>query len=102
MEVLLQLVGPSPLGIIVVMAVIVSVITQVLKNILPERLRTRVLVLFVSIFVVFGYSLATLPITAVMIFNSICSSFIVAFISMFGFDSLKDVIKRCGGGESEQ
>lgn len=101
MEVLLQLIGSSPIGLVVVMASLVSIITQVLKNILPERLKTRVLVLFISIFVVFGYSFATVPITSLVIFNDICLSFIISFVSMFGFDSLKDVIKRCGGNKDE-
>lgn len=98
---LLELTNGSMLGAAGVLATITSIIVQVLKNIFPKKFPTRLLTLIVALVVVIGNTLITGPITFGSIVSALFTSFVVAFISMFGFDSVKDIIKKCGGNRGE-
>jgi len=77
-----------------VLAALVTIIVEVLKGIFPKELPTQILAtcasLFISIIVTIGFY--NLSLTSVTL--GIILGFIVAFVSMKGFDALKEVITR--------
>ena len=94
----------AELGQIGVFATMVAIITEVLKNLLPKRFPTKILATLVSFIVVIGYNVVFGEVSASSIFMSIFGSFVVSFISMFGYDQFKETILRFkspeNGGES--
>ena len=104
METMLGISTYPVLGIIGTLAAINTIIVEVLKNILPEKVPTKIVAMVSAMVVVLGYTFLFGVITPQNIVLSIFGGFVVAFISMFGFDSLKDVfdrfkIKEDDGGE---
>lgn len=89
----------SILGLIGLCAAATSIVVQVLKNILPQTIPTKILVVITSFIVVLGYTIGFETITIKNIISSIFGGFVISFVSMFGFDSLKDIIGRFTGGE---
>ena len=84
----------TALGMIGILAAIVSIITEVLKKILPQKFPTKILVMIISLIVAIVVVLIFYEISAKMIILSIAGSFIVAFISMYGWDTFKELINR--------
>ncbi len=84
----------SVLGIAGTLAAINTIIVEVLKNVLPKKIPTKLVAMISAIIVVFGYIFIFGTITPQSIILGILGGFVVAFISMFGFDSLKDVFER--------
>lgn len=84
----------SLLGYVGLLATLVSVIVQILKGVLPQSFPTQLLTLIVSLIttvlavIVFG------GVTLTTILGGIFGSFVVAFVSMNGFDTLKDLFTR--------
>ena len=80
----------SLLGYVGLLATLVSIIVQILKGVLPQSFPTQLLTLIVSLIttvlavIVFGGATLT----------TIFGSFVVAFVSMNGFDTLKDLFTR--------
>lgn len=71
-----------------------TVIVEVLKNALPKKFPTKALTVVIALAITitlgitsFGYAASTIILCAL-------AGFIVAFISMNGFDSLKEIWKR--------
>lgn len=73
------------------LAAMVAVITEVLKNIVPQKFPTKGLALIVSILVVYGYLIIGGDITTSKMTFGAFESFVVSFISMFGYDTFKDI-----------
>lgn len=84
----------AELGQIGVFAAMTSIITQVLKNLLPNKFPTKILATLVSFVVVVGYTVIFGEISPSSIFMAIFGGFVVAFISMFGYDQFKETILR--------
>jgi hypothetical protein len=82
------------LGIIGILAIIVNIITEVLKSIVPANFPTKALVLIVSFVVTLLFVLIFCIISFQTIALGIVGSFIVAFISMYGWDTLKEIIVK--------
>lgn len=104
MEILTTLMGGTILASAGGLAAMVAVIVQVLKNLLPKGFPTKYLTMIVSLFVVFGFIAVTSTFTAPTIIGGIFSSFIISFISMFGFDTFKELVERTemkGSGDDE-
>ena len=94
----------SVLGVAGILAAINTIIVEVLKNILPKKVPTKPIAMISAMVVVFGCIFIFEAITPQSIILGIFGGFVVAFISMFGFDSFKDVfdrfkIKEDNGGE---
>jgi hypothetical protein len=86
----------SSLSIIMFMAFFVNIITQFTKSFVP--IATKLYVIIVSFFVNLAFMLlGTFKVNIQMVF---LSSFIVAFISMYGFDTLKELWERFKKGEN--
>ena len=81
-------------------AFIVTIIIEVIKGTkLLERVPTQLVVIIVSILVcVIVYvayaSYAGMPITWYYIFAAFVSSFVVSYVSMYGFDTLNELYQR--------
>lgn len=84
----------AELGQIGVFATMVAIITEVLKNLLPKNFPTKILATLVSFVVVIGYNIVFGEASPSSIFMAIFGGFVVAFISMFGYDQFKETILR--------
>lgn len=84
----------SILGIIGILVIIVNIITEVLKAIVPKQFPTKALAILVSFFVTIGFVLIFCTISIKMFALSIIGSFVVAFISMYGWDTFNEIISR--------
>lgn len=103
---ILSLLGTSTvsvIGVIGILAAFVSVITEVLKGIIPKSFPTKLLVLIISFIVTILTIIVFCEISFKMIAAGIIGSFVVSFVSMYGFDSLKSIfdrfVKSNSGGE---
>lgn len=82
------------------LAFIVTIIIEVIKGTKPlEKVPTQLVVLIVSMIVcVVGYaayaSYLGMAITWYYIFAAIISSFVVSYVSMYGFDTLSELYKK--------
>lgn len=94
MEILTTLMGGTILSSAGGLAALVAIITEILKNILPKSFPTKALTIIVSFLVVFGFTALTAEFTIPVIIGSIFSSFVIGFISMFGFDTFKELLNR--------
>lgn len=104
METMLGINASSVLGIVGTLAAINTIIVEVLKNILPKKVPTKIVAMISAMIVALGYIFIFGVITPQSIILGILGGFVVAFISMFGFDSFKDIfdrfkIKEDNGGE---
>ncbi len=88
------------LALIGLLAFIVTVIIEVIKDTKPlNQVPTQLVVLIVSMLVcVIGYlayaSYSGMPITWYYIFAAFVSSFIVSYVSMYGFDTLSKLYNK--------
>ena len=99
MEVLAALGGGPALGLIGLLAAATAIIVEVLKAVVPKSFPTKALAMIVSFVVVLGYTIIFGTITVSSIILAIFGGFVVSFISMFGFDSFKEIVNRFIGGE---
>ena len=76
------------------LAALTSIIVQVLKHIVPSKFPTRALVVIVALFVTVLASVMFYGVMLKAFGIGILSGFVVAFISMEGFDSLKSIWQR--------
>lgn len=76
------------------LAALTSIVVQVLKNILPSKFPTKALALIVALIVCIVASILFYGVALKAIGIGIISGFVVAFISMEGFDSLKSIWNR--------
>lgn len=107
LETMLGISAGSILGVAGTLAAINVIIVEVLKNILPKKIPTKLVAMISAMIVVLGYIFIFGTITPQSIILGILGGFVVAFISMFGFDSLKDIferfkIKEDSGGEKNE
>ncbi len=77
-----------------VLAAINTIVVEVLKAVLPKKVPTKLVAIISAIIVVFCYIIGFETITLQNIILGIFDGFVVAFISMFGFDALKDIFNR--------
>jgi len=92
--------APKVVALVGGLAFIVSVIIEVIKNTEPlKKVPTQLVVIIVSIIVcTIGYVAYTaysqITTTWYGIFAAFIASFIVAYVSMYGFDTLKELYNR--------
>lgn len=80
-----------------ILATITTVLVQFLKQIVPKKFPTQILTLIVGIVITIIYVGITQDITAARIICAVLMGSITAFISMNGFDALRDIWKRVSG-----
>ena len=91
-EVFIGMSTGNVLGVIGILAAIVSIFTELFKNIIPKSFPTKVLVMITSLIITLGFILIFCAISIKMIAFGIIGSFVVAFISMYGWDTFKEII----------
>ncbi len=101
MEILATFGGSSALGLVGIFAAATAIIVEVLKAIIPKSFPTKALTMIVSFIVVLGYTIVFGTITVSSIILAIFGGFVVSFVSMFGFDSFKEIVNRFTGGEKQ-
>lgn len=88
------------LGVVGFLAFIINVITQLTKEIgflsrIPTSLQVIVTSLIICLLAYFGYSAySDLTIQWYYVVGTIVGSFIVSYISMYGFEKLKEIYDR--------
>lgn len=91
-EVFIGMSTGNVLGAIGILAAIVSIFTELFKNIIPKSFPTKALVMITSLIITLGFILIFCEISIKMIAFGIIGSFVVAFISMYGWDTFKEII----------
>lgn len=91
-EVFIGMSTGNVLGAIGILAAIVSIFTELFKNIIPKSFPTKALVMITSLIITLGFILIFCAINIKMIAFGIIGSFVVAFISMYGWDTFKEII----------
>lgn len=91
-EVFIGMSTGNVLGVIGILAAIVSIFTELFKNIIPKSFPTKALVMITSLIITLGFILIFCAINIKMIAFGIIGSFVVAFISMYGWDTFKEII----------
>ncbi len=91
-EVFIGMSTGNVLGAIGILAAIVSIFTELFKNIIPKSFPTKALVMITSLIITLGFILIFCAISIKMIAFGIIGSFVVAFISMYGWDTFKEII----------
>lgn len=91
------------LGIVMLISFAVNIIVQLTKGFVP--IPTKLWAIIVSAFVMIctlyvAGSMNMVHITPGLIIASLLGSFIVAYIAMYGFDTLKDLWQRFKKGEN--
>ena len=76
------------------LAALTSIIVQVLKHIVPSKFPTKALVVIVALIITVIASVMFYGVMLKAFGIGILSGFVVAFISMEGFDSLKSIWQR--------
>lgn len=94
LETLLGISSSSIMGIIGLLAVVVSVFTEFFKKILPKKFPTKALNLIISFITTIVFVIAFCPFNIQMIIMGIAGSFVVSFISMYGWDTFNELIDR--------
>lgn len=91
------------LGIVMLISFAVNIIVQLTKGFVP--IPTKLWAIIVSAFVMvavmyIGATYGAMQIDFAVIAASLLGSFIVAYIAMYGFDTLKDLWQRFKKGEN--
>jgi len=82
------------LGIIGILAAIVSIIVEVLKRIIPNSFPTKALVIIVSFVITLTFIFIFCKINIKIIALGAVGSFVVSFISMYGWDTFEEIIRK--------
>lgn len=82
------------LGIIGILAAIVSIFVEVLKKIIPNSFPTKALVIIVSFVITLAFIFIFCEINIKIIALGAVGSFVVSFISMYGWDTFKEIITK--------
>lgn len=100
LETLFGIESNSAITILGVLSFASSVIVEVLKNVLPKKFPTKLLTIIVSLLISIVFVLGFVGISFKLVIGAIFMGFVVAFVSMNGFDTFKDLKNRfVKGGE---
>lgn len=91
--------GITLLSIVGVLAMFISIVTQLTKEFIPKKIPTKLYVLGISVIVtvtgVLCYmSYLNKEIKVYIVFGAFALGFIVAFISMYGWEEFKELKDR--------
>lgn len=94
LEFITGIAGTNALGVLGILTFMTTIIVEVLKNIITEEFPTKLLTIIVSFVVTIVFVIVFCEISLKSIILGVFGSFIVSFVSMNGFDSLKDIYSR--------
>ena len=91
------------LGVLLVLAFVVNIIVQITKELMPMPTKAwAIIVSFIvtisSTYIASNYNILDFTVTNIIL--SSLGSFIVAYVSMYGFDTFKELWQRFKDGES--
>lgn len=103
MEKVFEILGLGTLELISALTFLTIIIVEVLKKIIPKKFPTRILTLIVAEFVAVIVPILNpnVDISVISVISSLFNGFIIAFISMNGFDSMSNIWKRLIGQEDK-
>ena len=89
------------LGVLMVVAFVVNIIVQLTKGIVPIPTKLWVIIVsasvtMITLFAGASYKYVGLNVTTILL--SLIGSFVVAYVAMYGFDTLKELWTRFKGG----
>lgn len=98
-----NLFGMGSLSDLGILATITTIIVQLCKDYIPKKIPTKLVALVIGILVTMVFSFLTNGLDVATGIKGLFMGFIVSFISMNGFDSLKEIWTRfqIDGGEEE-
>ena len=104
MESIFAALGLGTLGSISAMAFLTMIIVEVMKNVVPKKFPTQILTLIIALIiaVIIPFLAPGVVISFATIVASVLNGFIIAFISMNGFDSLKKIWERVIGNKEDE
>lgn len=96
MENIFTILGLGTLEFISAMTFLTIIIVEVLKKIIPEKFPTRILTLIIAeiVAIVIPILNPNVDVSVISVITSVLNGFVIAFISMNGFDSLKKIWER--------
>lgn len=102
---LTSLTAGTTLGVLGALSALTNIIVELVKGYLP-KVPTKIVTLIVSIIVCLVYAIMEMGFVAPALAFGIFGGFVVAYIAMNGFDTLRDIINRFkledkGGGKNE-
>lgn len=100
---LVNLTSGAMLGVLGALSMIVNIIVQLIKDYFPN-VPTKIITLIMSIVVCLTYSIMEMGFTAPAMIFGLFGGFIVAYASMNGFDTIKEIKNRFSlkdGGEGD-
>lgn len=102
-EGILTVLGLGTLSQLSLMAFLTLLVVQTLKQVVPKKFPTQLLTIIVAlvIAILLPMVLPGAVITVASVIAGIFNGLIVAFISMNGFDSLKDIWNRIKNGKED-
>lgn len=77
-----------------VLTALTTIVVQVLKSILPKSFPTKILTVIIGLVLTIGLIITSFGFSFTNIGIGILAGFVVSFVSMNGFDSLKDIWQR--------
>ena len=91
--------GLGTLGELSIMAFLTMLVVETLKQVVPKKVPTALLTLIVALIIAIVIPLIApgVTVTIASVLTSILNGFVTAFISMNGFDSLKQLWTRMKG-----
>lgn len=89
-----NLFGIGSLSDLSILAAITTIAVQFLKQIVPKKFPTKILTLIVGVVITIIFVLINVGFSAATLFSAILMGLVTAFISMNGFDALKDIWSR--------
>lgn len=89
-----NLFGMGSLSDLGILATITTVIVQLCKDFVPKKIPTKLVALIIGIIVSIIFSFLSYGISLTIGIKGLFIGFIVSFISMNGFDSLKEIWQR--------
>lgn len=85
-----------------VLTALTTIVVQVLKSILPKSFPTKILTVIIGLVLTIGLIITGFGFSFTNIGIGILAGFVVSFVSMNGFDSLKDIWQRFTLGNIEE
>lgn len=87
--------SPDPiLGTIGMLATLTAILVQSIKNFLPSKIPTKIVTLIVALIITIAYIVFTIGLSVTNVVVGIFGGFVVALVSMDGFDTIKDILNR--------
>ncbi len=102
---LTSLTAGTTLGVLGALSALTNIIVELVKGYLP-KVPTKIVTLIVAITVCLVYAIMEMGFVAPALVFGIFGGFVVAYIAMNGFDTLRDITNRFkledkGGGKNE-